>query len=203
MSPKNLHVAGGTAIAPDIRKALAIAGCVLGLLAVFVGTTILAFRYEDQKRLEVLTGEIPSSLPIIVSSGPTVEIVWGDQFDDFKQKHPDYSLLVPPGKESWYKEEIRNNTRAAGRIGKDLPWDAHFEVETIGEGRQMFKVDATWDEDRVNYCEYEATEKEIFSRAYKFYFGPGVAMKIFPVPAITTLLAALLVGYLLHRKRFL
>jgi hypothetical protein len=120
-----------------------------------------------------------SNFPIVVVTGESAQIVYGEGLERFKQEHPDYSFLVPAETYEFFRKQIRSNTRARSSADSQM-WDASFTREELDSTRQKFVVYATWDDDRENVGEYEATDKELFPKFHKVYFGPGKVFVTLP-----------------------
>jgi hypothetical protein len=147
----------------------------------------LMSRADKLERHEVTT--ISSNFPIVVVTEDKAQIVYGEELEKFKRQHSDYSFLVPVDKYELFQEQIKSNTRAQlnlDRSRSELPWDANFRMEAIASDRQKFVVYATWDDDRENTGEYEATDKELFPKYHKVYFGPGKVFVTFPIALLFT-----------------
>lgn len=141
------------------------------------------FHADKLERHEVTT--IPGNFPIVVVTGDKAQIVYGDELEKFKQQHSDYSFLVPAEKYELFREQIKSNTRARQNPNSNV-WDANFRTEAVALDRQKFVVYATWDDDRENTGEYEATDKELFPKYHKVYFGPGKVFVTFPTALLLT-----------------
>jgi hypothetical protein len=127
----------------------------------------LMIRADKLERREVTT--ISNNFPIVVVTGYKALIVYGGEPEKFKQHHSDCSFLVPAEKYELFQERIKSNTRAGQNPNSNI-WDANLTMEAIASDRQKFVVYATWDDDRENTGEYEASDKEIFPKYHKVYF---------------------------------
>ena len=147
----------------------------------------LMFRADRLERNEVIT--ISDDFPIVVLTADEAQIVYSQQLEKFKQDNSDYSFLVPIEKYEFFLEQIKSNTRSHLSIDSyksNLPWEANFTMQVITAKHQKFEVSATWDDDRENVSEYEATDKEIFPKYHKHYFGPGKVLVTFPFALLLT-----------------
>lgn len=150
-------------------------------------------------------GSLPDSFPVLVIADQQPQIVWGDQLEHFKTAHPDYSYLVPLGKETEFRQRIERKVRARQSPpnfdwNSPMPWSATFKIEGVSNGQQQLMVNATFDDDRMNIGWYEATEKEIFPRYHTLYFGPGQVLGTFPVAILLTV-ALWVVGRIIYRYK--
>ena len=136
------------------------------------------FRADKLERYEVST--ISNNFPIVVVTGDKAQIVYGEELEKFKQEHSNFSFLVPAEKYEVFREQIKTNTRVRQNPNSNI-WDANFTMEATASNRQKFVVFATWDDDRENTGEYEATDKELLPKYHKVYFGPGKVFVTFPV----------------------
>jgi len=143
----------------------------------------LMFRADKLERREVTT--ISDNFPIVVVTGDKAQIVYGEELEKFKQEHSEFSFLVPAEKYELFREQIKSKTRARQNPDSEI-WEANFTMETIASDRQKFVVFATWDDDRQNTGEYEATDKELFPKYHKVYFGPGKVFVTFPIALLLT-----------------
>jgi hypothetical protein len=157
------------------------------IIAIFFSCAFFQFALMDRadklERREVTT--ISGTFPVVVVTGDKAQIVYGKELEKFKQQHTDYSFLIPPKKYELFREQIKSNTRARLNPNSNI-WDANFTMEAVALERQKFVVYATWDDDRENTGEYEATDKELFPRYHKVYFGPGKVFITFPVALLLT-----------------
>src|SRR5437773_2666507 len=135
---------------------------------------ITTFRIADYHYKRKVTGEPSGDFPIVVITSGQAQIVWKGNLTAFTEEHSDYSFLVQPDKIEKYREQIRADVRADQTPvnydkSSSIPWAANFEMRSLPDGKQAFKVDATFDSDYMNVCWYEATDKEIFPAYHKSY----------------------------------
>jgi hypothetical protein len=164
---------------------------VLLIPVVFIISFSILFGIADASKKRDIDSEVPAVFPIIVMTSGMAQVVWKGELSSFLQEHPDYSFLVPLNKVDECRGRIQSNTRSNQRpLNFDqlspIPWSADFTVKQLSDGRQSFEVNATFDDDRMNIGWYEATEKEIFPKYHKFYFGPGLVLGLLPIAAIIT-----------------
>lgn len=177
-------------------------GCIGLIVGVIVSFFIIEFflmmRAHEQAR-QVVRGSLPDLFPVLVFANQQPHIVWGDKLEAFKTAHPEYSFRVPLENEATIRTQVERNVR--GRQSplnfdwdSDLPWSATFRIEGHREGRQQIRMEATFDDDRMNIGWYEATEKEIYPRHHTLYFGPGHVFATLPLAVVLTAVLWLIVG---------
>jgi hypothetical protein len=145
--------------------------------------SVLMIRQDTLERQEVAA--ISHNFPVVVVSKEKAQIVYGEELEEFKRKHSDYSFLVPAEKYKSFQEQINSDTRAGANPYSKI-WDANFKMESLAPDREKFVVYATWDDDRENTGEYEATDKEVFPKYQTVYFGPGKALLTLPFALLLT-----------------
>ena len=173
---------------------------ILAIIGSLPVACITTFFIADHSYKHEVHGELPGYFPIVVVTPGQAQIVWKENLATFIEEHPDYSFLVPPDKIEKYREQVRDNVRANQTPvnfdqSSPIPWDADFEMHSLSHGRQGFKVDATFDDDRMNVGWYEATDKEIFPTYHKFYFGPGLVLGLAPIVIGVTILSWIVGGF--------
>jgi hypothetical protein len=179
------------------KKLLIALGTLFGFFAVLIISTLLLMKYFDNQERKEVGGEMRGNFPIIIRTDNMVQVVYGEEFEEFKEKNPNYTLLIPIEQKDVYKKQIEENTRAKNmdfNQNSKIPWWATFSVKQIDNQKQSFVVSSTWDDDRENVGEYEASEKEIFPKFHKSYFGPGYAMMSCPMALIFTCGVWVLIG---------
>lgn len=164
-------------------------------LFLMMATCGIAMNLQDRALKQQVSGETPPMFPILVitpqgvGSGLRADIVYQRDLPQFLENHPEFSYLVPPGQEEVLNSQLRGRSRA-GRNPPDFnaesgdPWQAHFRVEQLSEGRQNLEVFSTWDDDRMNTGWYEATDKDILPQYHSSYFGPGTGFNAFFLTAL-------------------
>ncbi len=172
-------------------RGMGCAGLVVGVIVSFFVIEFLLMIWSHEQARQEVQGSLPDSFPVLVFANQQPHIVWGGKLEEFKTAHPDYSFLVPVEKEATLRNQIEANVRARQSPpnfdwDSDLPWSATFRIEGQRNGRQQFRVDATFDDDRMNIGWYEATEKEIFPRYHTLYFGPGHVFSTLPLAFLLT-----------------
>lgn len=117
---------------------------------------------------------VPQNFPVLVITqiedrqySPQM-VLWGD-LQDFLNKNPQYTYLVPEGMEDVFNKDIQSKCQAYSRRNTDRWWSASFMVKRLANGRQSLEVHCTWDDDVINEGWYEATDKEIFPKYYRVY----------------------------------
>jgi hypothetical protein len=156
---------------------------VLAILSFFATWPIL-FGLFHLTAKHSISSTVPARFPFLVfTSGagrPSVHVVYQEQLAAFLMRQPASTFLIPDGADDFYRGELARQSRH-GRHDFDTrsadPWVAIFEVKRLDGARQAVRLDATWDDDRINVGWYEATERAVRPIAYRHYFGPGLFMK--------------------------
>ncbi len=177
------------------RRLLITVGKIIGFLIClslsFAPAALLTVAYANWKYKKAVTDEIPGDFPLVIRTGNTPQIVWGSDLSTFLASHPDASFHIPSDQLVKMKAMVSAATRSHERPynfdrSSGVPWDASFEVVKGKQGRQFFKVSATFDDDYVNVGWYEATDKQIFPKHHLIYFGPGVVLFLLPFMLVMT-----------------
>jgi len=167
------------------------------LVFLFVATSLFSVLDASWKS-EYRNDNTSLTFPVLVVTCGRPQVVERLGLPRFVNEHPDYSFLVPLNKVNEYQAQIRADTdQNQDSVSREPEsrkfWYAHFSVEQLTNGRQSFEVEANCSDDYANTGWYEATEKEVFPISSKFYFGPGLAMILFPVAVVVTALIFVMV----------
>lgn len=160
------------------------------------------FKAEEEQTKKIVGSDIPASFPILVvtqdfaNKNYKVDIIYFSKLPNFKKENPNYSFLVPQGYDDKLNKELHHKSQLYD-YNKGEYWNAAFKVERLKNGKQFLEVEYDEDDDRKNIGWYEATEKDVFPKYHKSYFGPGLSLGILPKSfAITALIWV--VGFLIY-----
>jgi len=168
--------------------------------------TNACFSQLEYKKTVNITNKVPNLFPVFVvsSSGKSGDlipaIVFYENLQKYLKAHPDYSYTVPTDKVEQLNKYLKKYNYDSGfGVGR-------FSV-TTNNGKQLFRVDGTWDDDRVNIGWYEATPKTFTPKRYCWYFAPGYSVVYLVLITIVNVIMSLLfygllqIYYYHQRKR--
>lgn len=196
MNIKRILVLAVTWIA--LSMALFPVGCTVS----YVGLMIVGTRRQKQP----VAGPVRNTFPLLIilpgkSPGRLeVQVVYQGDLDAFKQSHPQFSFLVPAGKDDEINRQLQ-----------ELPLDSsgtryfsiHVDVKRLPNARQEIHLDASPYDDAPNESWYEAGDKEFTPNYHKDYmpaalsFNAGIAAA--PIGLLLGMLGA--VGLMLRNER--
>ncbi|MEN6356833.1 MAG: hypothetical protein ABFD83_07080 [Armatimonadota bacterium] len=188
------------AMKPESKGRLRSVGCstfivVFLLLSVIdsIPLLMLATKQEEKARIEAVGSNIPDMFPVLVttpvksSTLPDVAIVFNKDLADYLEAHPGSKFIVPISRVDELNSQLKRFTYDSGfGVGG-------FSVTKLPGGRQRFKVEGTWDDDRVNIGWYEADSSSFKPIKCVWYFGPGLVMKYTPVIFVFNLVVAFII----------
>jgi hypothetical protein len=173
----------------------------LGVL--FVGScggimVLITPKVEEQGKRERVTEAVPLQYPVLFfapQDDAKPRVIRYEQFESEKKRHPEYSLLVPEGKEQQVNAWLRESAEFGGR--------KEVAVEASSEGKQSLKLHVDSNE-YTTISWYNATEKEIFPQYYEAHRGPAGVRTLMKYAgwAFLTTLAGFALGGWLWRLRF-
>lgn len=142
---------------------------------------------------------VPPSFPVLFFSSKDdskPRVIRFEQFESEKKRFPEYSLLIPDGKEALVNEWLR--------ASKDGNYTKEVSVEASSEGKQSLQLRVDPNDEFTTVGWYNATEKEIFPQYFDAHRGPpGLkSMAKYGTVAFAITLAVFLLGFGLWRKRF-
>jgi hypothetical protein len=123
-----------------------------------------------------------------------------EEFAAEKASHPDYTLLVPAGKEDQINAWLHQSSESGGGEG-NFAQDVHIEASS--EGKQSLKVHVDPNDEFTTIGWYNATAKDIYPRFYEAHRGPeniDVAVKYGGGAFLITLVLFLTARWLWRRR---
>jgi hypothetical protein len=182
----------------------------LSFVAISIPVGRRVSRREEKRRTVAVGARVPDVFPVLVvypGSGPggmEARIVYHRALAPFLREHPDYSFSVRPDearKLNGYLGTHPSLAEVTMSQEANPPFGAgRFDVQVLAGGRQAFKVEGTWDDDRVNIGWYETDGRSITPSRYVTYFGPGIVLgEVIPISAAITAALWLVIGLLYGR----
>lgn len=203
----------------------------LGLLFLIGSCAVISistFKITENMYVQNIKDNIPDWFPVLViipgkDNQLDCGIVYYRRWKDLLKKSSEsdkklFTYLVPKGKEKILHDKIfkknQSNQKyltydddspdlwfAVFNAFKANPQFADFKVDYLSDGRQLLKVECTWDSDRVNVGWYEATDKHIFPKKYLYYFGPDVALRTIIFSFILTSITWIFAEVYINKRR--
>jgi hypothetical protein len=110
--------------------------------------------YFENINLESVENNPKADFELLAFTKNNVQILKLSETENFKLQNPEYTFLVPEGKEKYFAELL--NEKNKGMIFE-------IKVEPISENRQLISVSSD-DIRSVVKNKYEATDKEVFPK---------------------------------------
>ena len=133
-------------------------------------------RFDANQRHAVAA--MPAHFPLLVlTSGRTPNVVFGEQLAAFLGQHPDASLWVPPD--------------AVDALNRGLDGRAHVAVHGVARGVESVEFEVTWSDDWRNAAWYDTDGRRVVPRDHIRYFRGATAAA---VPCLVALLIAAAAG---------
>ena len=124
--------------------------------------------YVEVINTEFVEKKPPSYFDVLAFVGDDVRIVDFGDLEAFKRKNPDYSFLVPNGKEKYFSDRLQGSGVA-------------FKIEAIriSENEQFITLSSD-DIVSVVTTTYVATNKDVFPRTFMMQNMRDTFYKVFP-----------------------
>jgi hypothetical protein len=160
---------------------------------------LLTPKSEEKAVRTPVKQNVPPSFPVLFFSSKDdskPRVIRYEHFDAETKQHPEYSLLVPEGKESEVNAWLRDSKD--GNYWKDVI------IEASSEGKQSLKLRVDPTDEFSTTAWYNATEKEIFPRYFDAHRGPAGLKTLLKYGALAFVITSgvFLLGFGLWRKRF-
>lgn len=180
----------------------------IGLAALFLvsctGIMVLISPKKPAHNLrEAVKDKIPPAFPVLFfndAQDTKPRVLRYEEFAAEKAQHPDYTLLIPEGKEAAINDWLKKSSESGGGEGN---FDQDVTIEASSEGKQSLKVHVDPNDEFTTVGWYNATAKDIYPQYYEAHRGPqniDVAMK-FGGGAFLITLALFATGRWLWRRR--
>jgi hypothetical protein len=168
-------------------------------MAICGGIMLLIMPNEADKAQRTPVKEnVPPSFPVLFfnsKADPKPRMIQYEQLEKEMKQHPEYSLLVPDGKEAEINALLRDSK--GGNYWQDVI------VEASSEGKQSLKLRVDPSDEFSTISWYNATEKEIFPQFYEAHHSPGVrTMLKYGGFSFAITVGVFALGFGLWRKRF-
>ncbi len=137
-----------------MKRILRALGLVLGFTAFLVLTFAISWRYFEKQAEQDFSNTKPEYFPVVVVTPNKSELILTKDLEKYERDNPNYSFLIPNGKEDLISEQL--NADQIRRNGKGTP---RISAKTLAEGKQ--KIDFEIVGDGLFLSRYEATEKEV------------------------------------------
>ena len=182
----------------------------IGLAALFLvsctGIMVLISPKKPENNLReriIDATKIPPEFPVLFFNDPKDEkpriVSYRDLMTE-KTAHPDYTLLIPAGKEAAVNDWLKKNSESGGGEGN---FAQDVTIEASSEGKQSLKLHVDPNDEFTTVGWYNATAKDIYPQYYEAHRGPqniDVAMK-YGGGAFLITLALFATGRWLWRRR--
>ena len=156
----------------------------LVFIVAFVASCPITWQFASDRFLTNIEGPTPDWFPVLAVTGEDIVVVSFSEIQNFSRTNPDYSFLIPQGKEDFYNQKLAERSRSK-RIAS-LPI---FTVEQISAEEQLINL-SLYGDDRDTFVWYDAWDKQVVGKRYKTYFGPFFMM----FPAFYSLIVALVMS---------
>jgi len=110
--------------------------------------------YIEKINMRSLENNFDPNYEVLAVTTNDVKILKLDELEDFKRRNPEYSFLIPKGKESYFAEKLTD-------ANEEMIFE--IEVEQISQDKQSIRVSSD-DIRSVVKNTYEATDKEVFPK---------------------------------------
>jgi hypothetical protein len=134
---------------------------------------LLAPKEAQTSQREPVKEHTPASFPVLFFESKDdrrPRIIRFEEFAEEQRKHPQYSLLIPEGKEQEVNGWLRESSEAGGGQGN---FAQNVTIEASSEGKQSLRVHVDSNDEYTTIGWYHATEKELFPRYYEAHRGPA------------------------------
>ncbi|MBS1795467.1 MAG: hypothetical protein JSS81_16545 [Acidobacteria bacterium] len=118
-----------------------------------VGAVLVFEPFQEQRNTWSMENETAPEYEVLVFTPRDVHVVPFGNLNEFKERHPDYSFLVPPDKVAFYNARLARRDAAYFR----------FEATRITADRQSIRLSGS-DKFTHGFHVYEATDKEVFPK---------------------------------------
>jgi len=122
----------------------------------FIGTSKLTIFYLERINMYSVKNNTDPYFWMMVFTENKVTTIHFSELEEFKKENPNYSFLVPKGKESYYNDLLPSEYKKPS---------FNFEVEQLSEEKQLIKLN-TAGSLSVGTNTYVAIDKEIFPKTY-------------------------------------
>ena len=162
---------------------------VLMLVPLVVLSFKISWNYFESEREEDLSNTRPEWFLVVVITSGKSELVFLEDLEQYKQKNPNCTFLVPSGKKDLinYQLEIAQKDRR----GKGTP---QINVQDLGDGKQLIEVEILGD--GLYRGRYEANEKEV-SPLSVTSLGPMFPLLPFAVAVFAGVVEFLVIGFVI------
>jgi hypothetical protein len=138
------------------------------------GVMVLLTPKESQtSQREPVKQSTPAAFPILFFESKDdlkPRIIRFEEFAEEQKKHPQYSLLIPEGKEQEINRWLQDSSESGGAQGN---FAQDIAIEASSEGKQSLRVHVDPNDEFTTIGWYHATEKELFPRFYEAHRGPA------------------------------
>jgi hypothetical protein len=134
---------------------------------------LLAPKEAQTSQREPVKEHTPASFPVLFFESKDdrrPRIIRFEEFAEEQRKHPQYSLLIPEGKEQEVNGWLRESSEAGGGQGN---FAQNVTIEASSEGKQSLRVRVDSNDEYTTIGWYHATEKALFPRYYEAHRGPA------------------------------
>ncbi len=146
---------------------------ILGFIIFLVLTFVISWKYFEKQAEEEVSDTKPEYFPVVIITPNRSELVFTKDLEKYEKDNPNYSFLIPNGKEDLINKQL--NDDQIRRNGKGTP---RISAKTLAEGKQEIEFEIIGD--GLFLSRYEANEKEIKPLMFK---SSGPMFVIFPCGA--------------------
>ena len=142
------------------------------LVSSFIGFLVLTFviswEYFEKQAEEDVSNIKSDYFPVVVITPNKSELVLTKNLEKYKKDNPNFSFLIPSGKEDLINEQLND-----GQIRRHGKGTSQISAKTIAEGKQLVEFEIIGD--GLFLSRYEATDKDVKPLMFKLS-GPMFAM---------------------------
>lgn len=152
-----------------LRSLIWFSGSTAFLIIIFAAS----WKYFEKQAEENVLNTEPEYFPVVVITPDKSELVFAKDLDKYEKENPNYSFLIPNGKEDLINKQL--NDDQIRRHGKGT---TRISAKTVAEGKQEVEFEIIGD--GLFLSRYEATDKEMKPLMFK---SSGPMFVMFPCGA--------------------